>query len=153
MFVIFTKNSKYQRNSLEFENRRPYKATHCEIASRNKWVRECTDTSEIYWTNDMCHSVSCSLHFRCFNAVGSPVTANFTLTHFMASVRLTVVFQGNWNGIHPCRAMEKNINPTYWNFFGLSSVCEFSEPLTDCLTWCLQEQFVWGQVDLWANEA
>lgn len=45
--------------------------------------------------------------FRCFNAVGSPVTANFTLTHFMASVRLTVVFQGNRNGIHPCRAMEK----------------------------------------------
>ena len=48
--------------------------------------------------------------FGCFNAVGSPVTANFTLTHFMASVRLSFVFQGNRNGIHPCRAMEKKHN-------------------------------------------
>lgn len=47
--------------------------------------------------------------FRCFNIAGSPVTANFTLTHLIACVRLRVVFQGNRNGIHSCRAMEKEI--------------------------------------------
>lgn len=42
---------------------------------------------------------------RCFNIASSPVTTNFTLTHPMARVLSSAVFQGNRNGIHPCRAM------------------------------------------------
>lgn len=47
--------------------------------------------------------------FKCFNVASSPVTTNFTLTHLVALVRLSVVFQGNRNGIHACREVEKYI--------------------------------------------
>lgn len=45
--------------------------------------------------------------FRCLKIASPPVTTNFTLTHPIACVHLSVVFKRNWNGIHPCRAEEE----------------------------------------------
>lgn len=75
--------------------------------------------------------------FRCFNTASSPVTTNFTLTHLRASVHLSVVFQGNWNGIHSCRAMEKiNINPLTKRIHSRKS---------DWLNFCLVKQCIYFQ--------
>lgn len=86
------------------------KALHCHPQRRgsikNNAGRESVDTKEKHGTNDMCHNISCSsCSSDVLNTVGSPVTTNFTVAH--PCVRLIVVFQGNRNCLHPCRAIEE----------------------------------------------